>query len=496
MSRAPSAGIDHVERRIKRWLRSGLDSRWVVAVSGGSDSVGLLRVLHYCATSLELKLSVAHLDHGTRGEESRRDAEFVASLAEQLGLPFDLGHWRPTRASHFEADARRARYAWLTEVARAREARVIAVGHTRDDQAETILHRIVRGTGLRGLAGMPDRRPLDESRTLVRPLLRVSRQGIRDHLKTLGQPYRDDASNADLSRTRARIRHDLMSRLASEYNPKVTEALLRLGQIAREAEHVGHDHVQALLQTVEWSNGGDEIRIGREALRALPPFLRTEVLRRAWRQAGWPEAGMGAARWQRLAALLRTSNGRFSLGEGIEAFAQSDALVLRRTSPREGGAPSEPLLSTRKRLGRSPALPKSGPIPPIPLDIPGSVPWNGGQIIAILDPDSPRDETVDLDRLVGRLHVGTPVPGDRFQPLGMGGRSTPLNDFLRNLRIPLVQRGGIPLVCDREGIVWVGGCRIADRIRLTDATCRRLGLRWIRDAGEGSSGASDPGTSE
>src|SRR5262249_3605931 len=93
--------------------------------------------------------------------------------------------------------------------------------------------------------------------------------------------------------------------------------------------------------------------------------------------------------------------------------------------------------------------------------------------------------TLDFDRVAGPLHVRAPAPGDRFQPLGMGGRSTPLKDFLRGLRIPLDQRRAIPLVCDGEGIIWVGGCRIADRVRLTDATRRRLGLCWLRDAGDG-----------
>src|SRR5512135_1419552 len=138
--------LEQVERTVMRWLGSGLGSAWVVAVSGGSDSVGLLRALHAMGSKIGLRLSVAHLDHGVRGESARADAAFVAGLAEALELPFDRGHWQPTRAGHFEADARRARYGWLAGVARVRGAAAVAVGHTRDDQAETILHRIVRGT--------------------------------------------------------------------------------------------------------------------------------------------------------------------------------------------------------------------------------------------------------------------------------------------------------------------------------------------------------------
>ena len=219
--------LENVHARLKRWTSAGAGTVWVVAVSGGSDSVGLLRVLHRLAPELGISLSVAHLDHGVRGDAARDDARFVGNLAAELGLPVDLGNWQPVRPGHFEADARYARYAWLHEIARARGATAVAVGHTRDDQAETILHRMIRGTGLRGLAGMPPRRVFfgDPSIMLVRPLLSVSRQAIRNDLKTIGQDYREDASNTDLSRTRARIRHDLLPLLARDYNPRVAEGL-------------------------------------------------------------------------------------------------------------------------------------------------------------------------------------------------------------------------------------------------------------------------------
>ena len=122
---------------------------------GGQRQRGVAPRAPRAGPELGLTLSVAHLDHGARGEASREDAAFVEDLASSLGLPFDLGRWQPTRAGHFEADARRARYDWLLATAQARGATAVAVGHTIDDQAETILHRIVRGTGLRGLAGMP-----------------------------------------------------------------------------------------------------------------------------------------------------------------------------------------------------------------------------------------------------------------------------------------------------------------------------------------------------
>jgi tRNA(Ile)-lysidine synthase len=457
----PAGWLGRVERRLARQRDGGPGAAWVVAVSGGSDSVGLLRVLDALAPGLGLRLSVAHLDHGARGEAARADAAFVADLAAALGLPFDLGRWQPTRAGHFEADARHARYAWLAEVARARGAAAVAVGHTRDDQAETILQRIVRGTGLRGLAGMPRRRPLADGVSLVRPLLDVRRDEVRAYLAALGQPYRDDASNADTTRTRARIRHDLLPRLAHEYNPRVAEALVRLGALADAATR-GLGRRLIALERSAMLEGSDPGRVvlDRRILLRSPRFLRAELLRRVWRRAGWPEAGMDARRWRRLAAMAKGSRVRASFCGEIEVTTDRLTMVLRRVGTPPEAAPS---------------------VDRAPLDLPGVVSWGPGRVVATLDPDTPRDETIDLDRLDAPLWVRVPVAGDRFEPLGMGGRSTPLNDFFRGRHVPRDRRGGVPLVCDRIGIVWVVGHRIAERVRVTDATRRTLGLRFVPD---------------
>jgi tRNA(Ile)-lysidine synthase len=457
--------IDRLGRRLERWRARGLGDTWVVAVSGGGDSVGLLRVLHRLAPALGLRLSVAHLDHGVRGEAAREDAAFVAELAASLGLPFDLGRWQPRRAGHFESDARRARYDWLADVARSRGAGVVAVGHTRDDQAETILHRILRGTGPRGLAGIPTRRRLaaNPEIQLVRPLLDVSRRAIRDFLQGLGQPYREDASNADLARTRARIRHDLLPRLAAEYNSDVARALVRLGALAAAS----HRAIAPALRELEHASvvavSPDRVVLDGGVLAKVPRFLRAEVVRRSWRRAGWPERGMSARRWRRLAALARGGEARgVAVGAGVSASIEGSSLVLCRSTV-AGTGPVESFV-----------------IDPIPLDVPGAaaVPWAGGRVVAEPDPRRPCDEAIDRDRLDPPLAVRAPSPEDRFAPLGMGGKSTPLADFLRGRGVPRDRRAHTPLVCDRVGIVWVVGHRIAERVKVTDQTRRTLGMSW------------------
>lgn len=460
------AWVEMIGRRLSRWRSRGLSGTWVVAVSGGGDSVGLLRVLHELAPALQLRLSVAHLNHGVRGEAARQDAEFVSGLAASLGLPFDLGRWQPTRAGHFESDARRARYAWLIDVARARGAGVVAVGHTRDDQAETILHRIIRGTGPRGLAGIPPRRRLatNPAIDLVRPLLDVSRTSIRAYLEQLGQPCREDASNADVTRTRARIRHELLPRLAADYNPRVDEAIVRLGSLVAASQRAIEGVVRDVARSSVVSRAEGSVVLKQPFLRSQPLYLRTEILRCLWQEAGWPEGGMSARRWRRLGkAVMTLEFGSVDVGAGVALTAKFPFLVLHRAAPRSDTA--------------TPAAPAE----PVFLDIPGEVevPWAGGKVVAAIEPAAPADEAIDLQRLELPLTVRAPIAGDRFAPLGMGGRSMALADFFRGRGVGRDARVKIPVVSDRQGIVWVVGHRIAERVKVTDSTQRRLMMRWV-----------------
>jgi tRNA(Ile)-lysidine synthase len=462
--------IDRVERRLARWSERGLGQTWVVAVSGGSDSVGLLLVLHRLASSLGLRLTIAHLDHGVRGESARADAVFVAALAGSLDLPFVAGEWQPTRSGHFESDARRARYDWLMEVARESGASVIAVGHTLDDQAETILHRILRGTGPRGLAGIPWRRTLSQTPrlTLVRPLLRVSRREVRDFLAAHGQPFREDASNADLARTRARIRHDLLPKLATEYNPNVAKALVRLGSLASSLENAIDADLRKLEKSVIISRDENCVMLKHSVLRSIPPFQRAEVLRRVWRSAGWPEVNMSASRWRRLAALVENEKiPGIEVGDQVEVWTENFFLFLRRRQPSTQAAAVVDVLE------------------PIALSVPGqtAVAWASGAIEARVNPGAEMtvDETIDLDQTSVPLVVRPARPGDRFAPLGMMGQSMALADFFRGRNVAREKRARVPLVCDQIGVIWVVGHRIADRVKVSEKTKRKLGLRWCDD---------------
>lgn len=464
MTTDPAFAVRHrVRSFLERWRRRTGGSGIVLAVSGGGDSVALLRASHEVSGELGLRLSVAHLHHGARAEEADRDAQFVRELADRLGLPMDLGHWRPERAAHFEADARQARYGWLLEIARQRSAEAVAVGHSSDDQAETVLHRIVRGTGIRGLAGIPPHRRLGEGVELIRPLLTTTRDEARAFLNALEQPWQDDASNADPNRTRTLIRLEMLPKLAT-INPKVSEALNRLAQSSRDAARQAERQASSLARAIVVTIEPFEITLRRDRLAALPRSARIEILRVVWRRAGWPERSMSSDRWRRMAALMARDHGRYAIGARVDLLLSPDRARLVPQAPAD--VPSPPPASA-------------------PLAIPGAEVWDDCRIVAEIDPgpEAPSDERIDLDAVDlfldasgAHLVLSAPLPGDRFAPLGMGGRSMTLTDFLRGRRVPLGNRGRVPVVRDRRGVIWVVGHRIADRVRRTGSTRRILAL--------------------
>jgi tRNA(Ile)-lysidine synthase len=438
--------MPEIESRLADTLRTlaPADAPLVVGVSGGADSTALLRLLPPSRS----RLIVAHLHHGVRGPEADADAAFVAGLAASLGRPFETDRWEPVRPGHFEADARQARYAFLADVAHRHEARHVAVAHTLDDQAETVLHRILRGTGPRGLAGMPVSRRLAEGLTLIRPLLaaRVGRRDVIAYLDRIGQSYRTDATNADAqASTRAWIRHVV---LPSTGFPHAAESLVRLADLVR----LQNEALAPVLDAAEASVVGDDGRLDRRALVGLPPSIAVELVRRIWCRQGWPERSMTADRWHRLAELVRDGRaGSHPVASGI---------VLTQTA-------------THSRLDRPARVPV--PDPPQMLPIPGQANWSSTRIVASLSP--PGAERIDLDRIEPPLSVRGPEPGDRFAPLGLDGHSQPLADFLRGRHVAASDRPRVPLVCDQTGIVWVVGHRIADRVQMTAQTTQVLHLR-------------------
>jgi len=283
-----------VERVLRYVREQGLivaGDRISVAVSGGADSVALLRALLELRAELGAVLAVAHFNHGIRGVEADADEQFVRELAERFQLEFHSGSgdapgYSRDRKLSLETAARELRHAWFAELVQGKKTDKIATAHTQDDQAETVLMRILRGTGTRGLSGIS---PWQAQRSLIRPLLGVSRQEVEAYLKRREQAWREDSSNKDLRHTRNRVRHELLPMLQADYNPAIRQTLADLAEVARADEEYWERHLTGLKARLVRS--GRPSRSGRSNrlqptlacdlsdFAALPLALQRRVLR-------------------------------------------------------------------------------------------------------------------------------------------------------------------------------------------------------------------------
>jgi len=429
-----------------------------VAVSGGVDSICLLHVLQ-SLPELALELTVCHLDHGLRGE-SRSDAEFVREVCIRLELPYlsarlEVGSY--ARANHLslEMAARELRYAELRRMVAERGLVRVALGHTRDDQVETVLLRILRGTGLEGLAGMAAAR---EGGLFVRPLLGVSRAEILAYAADNGLDWVEDATNRETDILRNRVRHVLLPALRAEYNPGVDRALLGLSALAREAgSYFDHDLDAVWPELkVEPARGG--LIFSAPGLAGLSPPLGRLALRRLLALAGGDPGRLSFAATRRI--------GEFTQGTGGP----------RRSVP--GGF----TLARRNRhlfLGR---VRSAAPYPPRPLPVPGEAGLPDGRLIRAAWwlgnlPDWSdvlrKVAFLDGESLSLPLAVRSRRPGDRFHPLGLGGAKK-VKEALIEAKVPREEREAVPIVTDsRDRVVWVAGLRLDERFRIT-ATTRRI----------------------
>jgi tRNA(Ile)-lysidine synthase len=437
--------------RRHRMLDGG--GRVLVALSGGADSVALLDVLRTLAARGHLVLAgAAHFNHQMR-VEADLDEAFCREIAAAKGLPFEAGRGDVRAAARqrrrsIEDTARSMRYAFL-EAARARlGGDVIAVAHTVDDQAETFLLRLLRGAGTAGWSGIRPR-----TGRVVRPLLEVTRQDLRRHLDARGLPFREDASNADVSVPRNRVRHELIPYLQG-FSPNVVEVLARQAEAARRDEELLAALAIERTPGVVLRSAG-RILIETGALRDLPPALASRVVRAALQELA-PHAFVGFEHVERVLELAEAPGGG------------AQAALPGGWAAREG----ERILLSAAAEGERPNF------APLPLSIPGEAVLAGWTVSAraaeVATAGSyPRvargpEVAVAAEAVRGPLAVRTRRPGDRFRPLGMGGHGRKLQDFLVDRKVPRRERDALPLVVDRDDrIVWVVGQSIAEDFRVT-----------------------------
>lgn len=302
----------------ERWVNTNT----VVAVSGGADSVALLHALAKLKnvagnSTQQPSLVVAHVDHGVRGPASAADADFVRAEAESLSLPFYLGQGSAqtdaqphSQTAPSESSLRELRYKCLREAAQLHGARYLVTGHTLDDQIETVLFRIFRGTGLRGLNGIPTFRKLGDQLTLVRPMLSVSRAETHAYLQKIGRPHRLDASNEDSHYTRNFLRNELLP-LARKKFPDIDRAILRLTEAAQDHQQAMPQLITAAsesISTIEKESVVAELHVDCESISIFPDSVIVDALIEHWDRVGWSRGDINRAAWNQAAQLIRSDD--------------------------------------------------------------------------------------------------------------------------------------------------------------------------------------------
>lgn len=437
--------IGRVLETIERFRMFQIGQQVGVAVSGGADSVCLLHILVELAPRWNLRLNVLHLDHQLRGEESSEDARFAGELARTLGLPFSLGcvdvaRLATERGENLEQTARKARRDFFLSHLQSAAADRIALGHTRSDQAETVLFRFLRGAGTAGLAGI-----LPVTRDgFVRPLLAVDRSAIEQFLRERNIPWREDSSNASLNFARNRIRRQLLPALAREWNPAIVETVAHTADCAFEEETYWEQEVNRLA-AAHLTLKPPAVFVRADLVGELPLAVSRRLVRRAIEMVKGDLLGIDFDHISAVMSLISQPEGDGRLQvPAVDIFRSFEWLRL--------APPGMDRLENRNFR--------------FPAPVPGSIPLPGGSTAVLLEVIENKNETetsesgynkwmdcLDRDRLSGALEVRNWRPGDHYKPVGQSGAEK-IKLLFQQARIPLWERRSWPVITSGNEIIW------------------------------------------
>ncbi|GIV20229.1 MAG: tRNA(Ile)-lysidine synthase [Armatimonadota bacterium] len=442
--------------------------RVLVAFSGGADSTTLLHLFSRLRESWSLEVAAAHLNHALRAEQSDADESHCRQVCSEWHIPFfsrkvEVKHEARQRRLSVEVAARELRYAFLQEVADAIEADVIALGHTRDDQVETVLLNLTRGAGTAGLAGMPMRRG-----RFIRPLLPVSRLQVRAYCVLHGLSFVEDASNLDPRYSRNRIRHHVLPEL-HQINPRADEAIERLALVIRDEETWWRNYLQSLEPQFTLRRTQEEWQLSLDWLAQQPEALQRRAIRYAVQNLspeGWE---VQFEQVERLREAIRAGRRAGVTLHGGRLHASVGQRVLRVWVKQE---------SPSFAYERVVQIPGETPVPEAGMTL-------FAEHSPLPEARSWRQENwevwCDASHISGQLRVRNWRRGDRMQPLGLLGHRK-LSDIFVDRKVPLSLRQRIPVVCDAEGIIWIVGICLAHRVRCTTETTQAIHL-WVQPRG-------------
>lgn len=454
--------LDRVAGIISRYSMTVPGGRVGVAVSGGADSVCLLHLLRNLAPALDLRLTVIHLNHKLRADESDRDEEFVRHLAGSLGYPLlteavDVAGV----GGNLEQAGRRARWSFYRGLIAANLVDVVATGHTSSDQAETVLYRLLRGSGTAGLSGI---RPITDD-GIIRPLLDCSRQEVEVYLTQKGIRWREDSSNQERAFLRNRIRHDLLPQLKREYNPALPRALAQMAMLAQEDERYWTAELDRLAAS-ELTVAGEAILLVCPKLVALPKAMARRLLRRAIAMA---KGDLRRIDFEHVEALLQLAAG----GEGHGRIQLPDLDVFRSFEWLRIAPPREGSRSDRDYCFEV--------VPPAKVRIPGGRSSIYLDMLEISETGyTKKGCLLDLDRVTEPLELRNWRPGDRYAPAKRSDQK--VKTLFQQERVPIWERQGWPVLTSGDRIVWARKFGVSAEVFPSASTIRVVCVTEIADA--------------
>lgn len=458
--------VDKIKETIKKYRMLSPGDRVLVAVSGGPDSVCLLSVLQALAKEFDLALQVAHLDHMFRGKESADEALFVANLAKKLGIPatleqIDVPAFCRERGLSSQEGAREVRYAFLQRIAEKKGSCRIALGHTSDDQAETVIMRLLRGAGTSGLSAIP---PVRDS--IIRPLINITRDEVMRSLEETGLAYVMDPSNFKPVYTRNRVRLEIMPVL-KRFNPRIVETLAAEAGLLRDEDEAIDRHCAALADSILVRKEND-LFIKRAGFNILPPAFKRRLLKKASDLAGVKSSGLSLDQIdEAIAFMAGARTGRtMNLPYGLTLGREYDTFFMR-----PGSGTIEfciqlvvPGLTAISELGFA-----------VEAGIQDTILGVAGGLEETPSSDNYVWQALfDYDKIGPLLTLRSRRSGDWFCPTGMGGKSKKIQDYFVDEKVPRRKRDIIPLLCSGEDILWVVGMRTDERFQPGTGTKRFL----------------------
>lgn len=459
-----------VLRTIRKFGMLGRDEHVLVAASGGADSTALLLCLHDLAPRMSLKLTVAHLNHGIRGEEALADEEFVRRASAELGWPLisesaDLKALAAAGKRNLEEAAREARYAFLQRAAVSAGADRIATGHNLDDQAETILFRLLRGSGPGGLQGI---HPVIEGR-IIRPLIECSRSRILEFLAERKAMYHEDSTNRDLRYQRNRIRHELIPYLEKYFNPRLAATLTRGAALARAAYDFLEEHARVEFECLRIPLP-DGVALWVPRVMQLHSALRLQVVRHALREVLGYLRGIETVHIEDILRLCRPgqSGRHIELPGGLGARRNLEQLELIRGS-------CAPEANFQYQL----AWPGQCPVPELGLEFRAHI-LEGPDSAGPAGHDTATCALLDPDSLPPKLVIRSRCPGDRYG--GLGHRK--VKKMLLAAGVSLPVRATLPMVVAGDAVIWIPGFRPAKTFRAKPGSGRSVLLEARRMASD------------